>query len=150
MSVQKPNPILLALAGAGVLFALLAAKCETQFVDYVAEICNDNQDNDSDGQTDCKDSDCAAECNVEVTILQPPQADADSLPISGTSLRAASVAVTVTPSGNSGQATLQANGVWEFLVRNITQPGATYTVKAIATSAEGLSDTATATFERGQ
>jgi hypothetical protein len=150
MSALKKHPRLLALAGAGLAFALLAAKCETDFPPYVQELCTDGQDNDSDGETDCRDSDCAAACVVEVALLQPSDANTDSLLVSGTSLHAASVAVTVSPSGLGGQAKLQTTGVWEFLIRGITDTGATHTVRAIATSAEGLADTAVATFERSR
>lgn len=47
-----------ALFGAGgVRESLVAASC-----DLVELTCNDNQDNDGDGMTDCNDSDCAGSC----------------------------------------------------------------------------------------
>lgn len=150
MNAQKPFPALLALAGAGMIFALVAAKCESDvtYPPYVAEVCGDNKDNDSDGKADCDDVDCKAACKVEVTINQPPRAESDSIKVSGTSVRAASVAISVSPSGQGGQATLQGNGSWEFHIKGITQKGATHTVTAVATSSGGLTDSASATFER--
>ena len=69
MTAHRPNPFLMALAASGLLMALMASKCETEFIPYVKEECGDTQDNDADGDVDCKDSDCAVACAVEATDL---------------------------------------------------------------------------------
>lgn len=148
MAALKPSPLLLALAGCSVLFALVAATCETEFPPYVQEICDDTQDNDTDGETDCQDSDCSAECDVEVFINTLPAATEDTLIVSGTSTRATSVTVSVTPTGTGGRADLKSDGTWEIILRQVNGRGETHRVEAIANGASGLSDTAQATFQR--
>ncbi|GEM_PF-2265702 len=144
---------LASLAGAAaVLFALTASKCDstTDFPSYVAEICNDKIDNDSDGQVDCADSDCANACTVGVTIgVVPAILGQDTLNLSGSVTNSSAVAITVIPSGsvdNSGQATVS-GGTWQARLRNLSAR-TTYTVKAVAADANNRGDTATVSFER--
>jgi hypothetical protein len=151
-AAYKPQ-FLLSLAGAAaVLFALSASKCDstTDFPPFVAEICTDKIDNDSDGHADCADSDCDNVCTVNVTINSiPPSITVDTLNIAGTVTNATAVSVTVVPSGavaNSGQAVVT-GGNWTATLIQLSGLK-TYTIKAVAADANHRADTATATFER--
>lgn len=137
-----------AILPACALLALMAAKCEqvTEFPPYVQETCSDKADNDDDGKIDCDDSDCKLECAVKVVMFTPSNTSSDSVTVSGTHTNASSVSLTVSPSGNGGSATLS-GGSWSFSIKNLSQTGL-HTVTATATSADGLKDTAVATFTR--
>ena len=138
-------PVLVALG-----FLLTASKCERHldFPPYVAEICTDTQDNDGDGLVDCLDSDCDQACGVRI-VLFPPTATitGDTLTVQGTHENAASVSVTVRPSGRSDAASISGSS-WQATLRDLTSPG-TYTVTALAISQQGKRDSAGATFQRG-
>ena len=153
MKASRTPHILLSLSGAAaVLFALSASKCEsvTDFPPFVAEICTDKVDNDSDGHADCADSDCDIACTVAVTINPlSPSITVDTMNIAGTVTNATAVSVTVTPSGsvaNSGQAVVTGSNWTATLIQLSAQR--TYTVKAVAADANNRADTAIATFER--
>lgn len=137
-----------AILPACALLALTAAKCQqaTEFPPYVQETCSDKADNDDDGKIDCDDTDCRLECAVKVVLFTPSNTTSDSVAVSGTHTNASSISVTVSPSGNGGSATLS-GGSWSFTIRNLSQTGL-HSVTATATSAEGLKDTAVATFNR--
>ena len=150
-SARKPGPerilSVLAIAGAA-LFALTASKCETRttFPEYQTEICTDNLDNDDDGKLDCKDPDCANDCRVTVTINEfAKPVHSDTIELSGTQAKAASVVVNVTAPGIGGSATVE-TGTWK---RQITGLAAdtTYTVTVIAVNGD-FKDTAATTFDR--
>lgn len=150
MTVKKPASLpLVLLGGAALLFALVAAKCEshTEFPGFVDENCIDGVDNDEDGQKDCVDVDCAVACAVEVFITAPAPAVADSLKISGTHRNATSISIQVTPSGAGGAANIVGES-WDFMIKGISGTGI-HTITATATSAKGLKDTDSATFQRG-
>jgi hypothetical protein len=147
---MKPARTLLSLAGAAALvFALCASKCEhtTEIIPFVKEVCNDVQDNDGDGLTDCQDSDCDQECAVHVHIN--PMADfknTDTVHVTGTHFKATGIIITVSPSGSPGAATITGD-TWTATVTNLQDP-TTYTIKAVASDAQGRSDTTTATVTR--
>jgi hypothetical protein len=153
MKASRTPPILLSLAGAtAILFALSASKCETttDFPPFVAEICTDKVDNDSDGQADCADADCDNLCAVNVTINPlTPSITVDTMNIAGTVSNATAVAITVGPIGsvaNSGQAVVTGSN-WTATLIQLTDKRI-YTVKAVAADANNRADTAVATFER--
>ncbi len=137
-------------AAATILTALTASKCvqKTEIVPFVAEICTDKVDNDEDGRTDCRDSDCDLVCEVEVSISATPTIlTSDSLTLNGSHANASSIAVTITPSGTSpGNATLTGND-WEARFTGLDEP-TTYVVTVIASDENERKDTATVTFER--
>ncbi|MDB5102838.1 MAG: hypothetical protein JWP91_527 [Fibrobacteres bacterium] len=147
---MKAPKTLATLAGAAaLLFVLSAYKCQqtTDFPGFVAEICTDKVDNDSDGLADCADSDCDNACVPEVTIGAVPTAiTLDSLTISGTVTNAASVAVSITPSGSVSPAIVTA-GTWQARLSGLLAR-TTYTLRASVADAKGRGDTATASFER--
>lgn len=139
-----------AAAGAALIFALSASKCQTDtiIVPYVAEICNDNIDNDGDGQIDCLDSDCDAQCQVHVNINPIlPTLPVDSLTVTGTHFKATGITVSVLPSGSGGGPAAVSGDIWSIHLTNLSALGV-YTVTAVASDAQGRQDTATATFER--
>lgn len=153
MKASRTPQILLSLAGAAaILFALSASKCETttDFPPFVAEICTDKIDNDSDSHADCADSDCDLVCTVNVTINPlSPSITADTMNIAGTVTNATAVAVTVSPSGsvaNSGQAVVNGSN-WTATLIQLSDKRV-YTIKAVAADANNRADTAIATFER--
>jgi hypothetical protein len=81
-------------------------------LEVIEEICDDGEDNDGDGQTDCADSKCAA-----ATACLPPvtaTATATEGTPSATETNTASVA-TATPTEETGSATATATG-------NVTEP----------------------------
>ncbi len=150
MTAQRPVSLLLALLSfAAILFALVAAKCETntEFESFVQENCADNVDNDGDNIVDCNDRDCDLACAVQVVIFPVAAITTDSLKISGTHENAAAIALTVTPNGTVGTVDVQPAGTWEAMVKQLNTAQA-YTVRAIATSAKDRKDTATVTFEK--
>jgi hypothetical protein len=136
-------------AGAGALLALSNCEQATTFTPFLKEICADRNDNDADGKVDCEDSDCSAECSVEITVVTPLPTSVDSLALAGTSRNAVSVSVLVTPSpAEGGTASLDpATGDWSITLRKLQNAGE-YQVKAIASNQANLKDTATATVER--
>lgn len=150
MNPQRTLAFLLPLlAGTAALLALSKCKQETTFVPYVDEICTDKVDNDEDNKVDCDDSNCSAECSVEITITTPQPTSVDSLVIGGTSRNARSVSVLVTPAPGEGGTAVPdaATGDWTITLRKLQTPG-TYQVQAIASNQANLKDTATATVER--
>lgn len=150
MKPQRTVPILISLfAGAGALMALQSCEQTTTFTPFIREICTDRMDNDSDGKVDCDDSDCNAECSVEISIVTPLPTSADSLELSGSTRNAVSVSVLVTPApGEGGTASLDpSTGDWRITLRKLQTAG-NYTVQAIASNQANLKDTATATVER--
>lgn len=150
IAAKKPFSALITVLGsAGILFALVAAQCDSnlEFPPYVQEICTDNIDNDEDGKTDCDDSDCSVVCGVKVEVFTPPDVGADSsVKLTGTHENASTISVSVTPNGTGGAATIT-GASWEFTVRNISTPGI-HTATILATSAKGRTDTATTTFQK--
>lgn len=142
-------PLAALLTGGALFSSLLLSGCEyeTKFVDFVPEICNDKVDNDEDTRIDCDDTDCDAQCRVEVVVLPPGNTTADTLRVSGTHLNAASVTIQVTPDGAGGNARLDSSGAWDFLITSISST-TLHTITATATSAKGLKDTAITTFEK--
>lgn len=149
MPAKKPASAAIALlALAGILFALVAAKCEstTEFTPFVREICADNIDNDGDGLSDCRDADCNAECAVELVIFPIQPTSEESFRIAGSHTNAASIAFTLTPSGRVDSLRIQGNE-WEARAGGFLTSGQ-FTLTAIATSAAGRNDTAAATFNR--
>jgi hypothetical protein len=134
------------VSGAAALLTLLcASKCEhaTEIVPYVKEICNDTQDNDADGKTDCQDSDCDGECLVSVTINPiAPIANMDTATISGAHFKAVGISVTVSPSGIGGSAVITGD-TWTASITQLLE-AREYTITAIAADAQGREDTATA------
>jgi hypothetical protein len=148
---MKASKALATLAGAAaILTALTASKCEqnTEIIPFVAEICADKLDNDEDGRTDCRDSDCDLACEVEVGFVATPATiTSDSLTLRGSHANASGIAVSITPSGTSpGNATLTGND-WEARFIGLSQRTA-YIVTAIASDENGRKDTATTTFQR--
>ena len=141
----------LAAAGALVL-TLTASKCEenTTFPGFVAEICNDNIDNNSDGKIDCADPTCSgsAACTVSLSIdVLPGVITKDTLVLTGHQTNASSVAVvSVTPAGTPAAATITGD-TWSAMLTNLTQR-TTYTVIVVGSKGE-LRDTAQTTFVRG-
>jgi hypothetical protein len=147
---MKAARVLYTASGAAALaFALCASKCEqtTAIVPYVAEICNDNLDNDTDGNTDCQDSDCDLQCKVHVQINPiAPTITADTLKITGTNFKATGIALQILPTGTAGAVTITGD-TWSAMLTNLGTPGQ-YTLKAIASDAQSRQDTAVAIFER--
>ncbi|MEO6096336.1 MAG: hypothetical protein ABIW76_11790 [Fibrobacteria bacterium] len=150
---MKASHTLMILTGAAaILFALLGSKCDsvTDFPPFVAEICADKIDNDSDGHADCSDTDCDNVCAVNVTINQlAPSITVDTMNIAGTVTNATAVAITVGPSGsvaNSGQAVVTGSN-WTATLIQLSDKGV-YTIKAVAADANNRADTVVATFER--
>jgi hypothetical protein len=141
----------LAAAGALVL-VLTASKCgeETTFPAFVAEICSDNIDNNSDGKIDCADPSCGgtAACTVSLSFdVLPGVITKDTLVLTGHQTNATSVAVlSVTPAGNSSPATITGE-TWSATLTNLTQR-TTYTVTVVGSKGE-LRDTVHTTFIRG-
>lgn len=136
----------LALTGAAA-FVLTAAKCEnrTTFPEFLPEMCTDKLDNDEDGKVDCKDTDCADECRVTVTINEfAKPVKVDTLEVSGNQTNAASVVVNLTAPGVGGTATVEA-GTWKRSL--VITTDTTYTLTVIATNGD-IKDTATTTFDR--
>lgn len=147
---MKALPWFTYIAGAFALaFVISASDCHTntEIVPYVKEICTDNIDNDGDGLTDCKDSDCALECKVQLTLTPiPATVNTDSILISGTHSHAASIAVTVTTPGIASQPVLSGS-TWQASLTRMTD-NITYSVVVIATDSNSQSDTVKASFER--
>ncbi|MDB5050519.1 MAG: hypothetical protein JWO30_3590 [Fibrobacteres bacterium] len=138
-----------ATGAAALVFALGASKCEqtTTIVPYVAEICNDNLDNDTDGKTDCQDSDCDTQCEVHVQINPiPPTITADTLKVTGTNFKATGIALQLLPTGTAGAVTITGE-TWSAVLTNLGTRGQ-YTLTAIASDAQSRQDTAVAVFER--
>lgn len=137
------------VAGFGTCFVLTASKCQTDtiFVDFTPEICGDKLDNDGDGKTDCKDSDCSNACTVTLNLFPiPSPIKNDSLTISGTQHNASSIAIQIAPDGEGG--TLQPTQEnWEFTLLDLSKD-TTYTVTVIASDALGNKDTATSKFTK--
>lgn len=150
IAAKKPASALITVLGsAAILFALVAAQCESnlEFPPFVQEVCTDNVDNDEDGAADCDDSDCNTVCGVKVEVSTPPGVAADSsVKLSGTHENASTISVSVIPDGTAGAATIT-GATWEFTVRNISTPGI-HTATILATSAKGRTDTATTTFQK--
>ncbi len=147
---MKANSWFTYLAGAFALaFVIAATECHTNtdFPPFVKEICTDNIDNDGDGLTDCKDSDCALECKTHVTLspITTP-ITADSIAISGTQTHAASIAITVTSPGVASQPVISGS-TWQANLTRLTD-NIIYTVVVVATDSNRLTDTAKASFER--
>ena len=137
---------LAALCLTGVMVAFLGCENDFSFTPPVNhEICNDGLDNDSDSFTDCRDSECGDFCRPLITLTAPPYiVAADSLVISGTHQRAASIVVTASPSGSGGQANKILSG-WTFTLRNLL--AGTISLKVVATDSTGQwRDSAAATF----
>jgi hypothetical protein len=147
---MKPARTLLSISGAiALVFALCASTCEhtTEIIPFVKEVCNDVQDNDGDGLTDCQDSDCDQDCAVHVHIN--PMADfkdTDTVRVTGTHFKATGVIVSVSPSGTAGAATITGD-TWSATVTQLNVK-TTYTIQAIGSDAQGRSDTTTATVTR--
>jgi len=140
------------LAAAGAfIFVFTASKCqnETIFPPYVAEICNDNIDNNGDGKIDCADPTCdgSAACTVSISIdVLPGIITTDSLKLSGHQTNATSIAVvSVTPAGTPAQATITGD-TWTAELSNLNQ-NTLYTVTVVGSKGE-LKDTAQTTFTR--
>lgn len=116
----------------------------------MAEICTDNQDNDTDGKIDCADADCDLACEVILTINPIARTIVqDTLVITGTVTNATSVAISILPSGqveNSGQATVTGD-TWSAKLINLSDR-TVYTVTAKAVDQNNRSDTAFVSFER--
>ena len=153
MIPMKARRLFTTLAGGtAVLFALTAYKCQstTEFPPFVAEICTDTQDNDTDGKVDCADSDCDLVCEVKLTINAVSLTlNVDSLTLSGSVTNATGVAISTNPTANvqnSGQATVTGT-TWKATITGISTKGQ-YTVTARAVGQGDHSDTATVTFER--
>jgi len=137
-------------AGAfALLFIVSASEChnQTEFVPFVAENCSDNIDNDNDGLIDCKDSDCAKECKIHVTIdsIVSPNKN-DSIAISGTQFHATHITISLSPTAVAGLPIITGNK-WQCQLSKLTNL-ATYTVMAIGTDPLNNADTARTTFQR--
>jgi hypothetical protein len=153
MQVLKQSGVRLAasLAAAGALILVFtASKCqeETIFVPYVAEICNDNIDNDGDTQIDCADTDCDLACAVSVSIDAFPGIIAsDTLELKGRQANATSVAVVaISPAGTPAAAVVTAD-TWTAKITGLIQK-TTYTVTVVGSNGK-RADTTHATFTRG-
>lgn len=139
------------LAAAGAL-VLTASKCEEQttFPAFVAEICNDNIDNNGDGKIDCADPTCvgSAACTVSLSIdVLPGIITKDTLVLTGHQTNASSVAVvSLTPVGIPGTATVTGD-TWSATLTNLTQR-TTYTVTVVGSKGD-LRDTVHTSFTRG-
>ncbi len=131
------------------LFIASASKCEstTDFPPYVKEVCGDNLDNDGDGLTDCKDSDCADECKGKVT-LNPVSSliQTDSIQISGTVENIQSINIQISPSGMGGAGIITGNS-WQGTLSKMLAEGS-YTVTVIGISTLNQPDTVTQKFTR--
>jgi hypothetical protein len=150
MNPQRTVPVLLSLAAcAGGFMALQSCEQSTTFVPFVKEMCGDKADNDADGKVDCDDSDCDAECSVDIAVVTPLPTSVDSMILIGTSRNAASVSVLVkTPPGEGGTAALDPiTGDWSITLRKLQTPG-NYEVHAIASNQANRKDTAITTVER--
>lgn len=146
---MKKTPLLYLAGAFALLFIIAASECqnETEFVPFVAENCTDNIDNDNDGLIDCKDSDCAKDCKIHVTIdsiMSPIKID--SLAISGTQFRATHINISVSPIAVAGLPIIRGSK-WQCQLTKLTVP-ATYTVMVIGTDSLNNTDTARTTFQR--
>ncbi len=150
--MNKSNSLLTIIAALAALCCLTASQCQStvDFPPYVAEICTDKIDNNGDGLIDCKDPTCVTKpsCALKVVInAVPATISQDTLVVSGVQQNATAIAVDVTLPGVAGTAAITAD-TWVCKLSTLTAKS-TYTVRAIASDAEGNRDTATATFQRG-
>jgi hypothetical protein len=136
--------------GLGAYFVLTASQCRTstEFVDFTPEVCGDRLDNDNDGRIDCKDSDCAEKCDLDVFLFPVSSPiDVDSVKVSGTHRNASLLTFTVEPAGEGGS--LKPTGpTWEFWVRKLILPDTTYTITVIASDTLNQTDRKTLTVKR--
>jgi hypothetical protein len=138
------------LTVAGTLATILTlSNCEstTDFPPAVNEICTDNIDNDGDGLTDCKDSECDKTCGVQVTVT--PVSDKvteDTLSISGTHVNAQSISITIAPSGIASAATINGN-TWTAKLSQLVNRES-YTATIVAKDAQNGTNTVTLSFDR--
>ena len=63
-----------------------------EIIPFVKEICTDTLDNDTDGKSDCQDSDCDVECEVHVKSIRSPPFGTDTVNVSGTHTKATGIA----------------------------------------------------------
>lgn len=129
-------------------WVLMAAKCDqtTTFIAAQNEICTDGKDNDEDGRVDCRDSECAVQCALELTIRPTLNTPHDTQTVSGTHKNANRIVIDVQPSSDKGGTATLSGTDWSFKVTGLQVGDNTLTV--VASDSLGATQSVTSTIKR--